>query len=385
MQIGLPAASVPRSLDQALADAFSTIRRTIPLVGDRCPIIGTPDLTYAYSGDNWVEGFWSGQLWLAYAESGENVFFEAARQQRPYFAARLERPESHDHDLGFLYSLSAVADYKLSGDSEARRIGLRAASSLADRYNPAGRFIRAWNAWLDEKSGVHTSNEGKIIIDCMENLGLLFWAADETGEGRFYDIAAAHATTAAHTLVRPDGSSYHAYDFDPASGERIGGSTHQGYSDESCWSRGQGWGIHGFAQTYAYTRDLLFLETSRRLADYALEHLPEDRVPYWDYRLPEEAPHYRDTSAAAITAAGLFLLADQLGEDEHAEVYRGEARAMLDGLSAYTTASEPHAEGLLVQGAAHVGIGLSDTMLPYGDYFYLEALLRAQGREKFFW
>lgn len=365
------------TMPQALNQALGTIRKTIPGMGSDRPKIGRPDLSYERNDDDWVDGFWSGQLWLAYVETGDKVFFDAARRQRPYFVERLTRPESHTHDLGFLYSLSAVADYKLTGDAESCRMGLAAAESLARRYNPLGRFIRAWN---------EPQNEGKIIIDCMENLALLFWAAGETGESRFSDVAVSHATTAAQTLVRPDGSSFHAYKFDPATGKPLGGLTHQGYSDDSCWSRGQGWGIHGFAQTYAYTGELLFLETSQRLADYAIAHLPADAVPYWDYELPEYAPSYRDTSAAAITAAGLLLLTDQLGESERASHYRETAHTILESLIAdYTTASEPQAEGLLLKGAAFVEAGLPDAMLPYGDYFYMEALSRAYGRKNFFW
>ncbi len=137
-----------RPLEQALDHAWQTIRRTIPQMGDDRPELGLPDLTYARGTRHfWVEGFWSGQLWLAYAATGDAVFCDAARRQRPYFAERLALTETHDHDMGFLYTLSAVADYKLTGDPAARQIGLAAAEALAARFNPAGQFIRAWNDW----------------------------------------------------------------------------------------------------------------------------------------------------------------------------------------------------------------------------------------------
>jgi unsaturated chondroitin disaccharide hydrolase len=350
--------------------------------------MGRPDLTYTRCGDgDWVDGFWSGQLWLAYAETGEALFFDAARAQRVYFADRLNRPASHDHDLGFLYSLSAVADYKLTRDEAARRMGLLAAESLATRFNPHGQFIRAWNDWAIDTPASRIRKRGKMIIDGMMNLGLLFWAAQESGRTRYADIAIAHATTSAHYLVRADGSSYHSFDFDPVSGRPLGGATVQGYADESCWSRGQAWGVHGFAQTYAYTGIPVFRETAQRLADYIIAHLPADCIPPWDYQLPTDAPHYRDSSAAAITAAGLFLLADVLADaPAQAAAYRTAANAMLRQLAdAYSTAAHPQAEGLLLHGAGFVKKGHADTMLPYGDYFYVEALLRAQGRTAFFW
>jgi unsaturated chondroitin disaccharide hydrolase len=372
------------ALAQALERAWQTIRRTIPRMGGDRPEIGLPDLTYARSTRHfWVEGFWSGQLWLAYAATGDTLFRTAARQQRPYFAERLGLPATHDHDLGFLYTLSAVADYKLTGDATARQMGLAAAEALAARFNAAGQFIRAWNDWAHDP----LNNSGRIIIDCLENLALLFWAAEESGLAHFRAVAIAHAHTSARQLLRADGSSYHTYVFDPQSGAPLRGETHQGYADESCWSRGQAWGIHGFANAYAYTGIQLFREAAQRLADYALTQLPPDAVPYWDYRLPADAPPHRDSSAAAISAAGLLLLADTLGDDQpRAERYRRSALAILSSLIAgYTTADVPQAEGLLKHGAAHVGRGLTDTMLPYGDYFYVEALLRALGRREFFW
>jgi unsaturated chondroitin disaccharide hydrolase len=328
-----------------------------------------------------VDGFWSGQLWLAYAETQDPVFMEAARAQRPYFIERLNRPETHDHDLGFLYSLSLVADYKLTGDEDARRGALRAADSLAGRYNPAGRFIRAWN-----DSGNSTDNAGRIIIDCMENLGLLFWAAQQTDDPYYRDIAVAHANTTLETIVRADGSTYHSFVFDPVTGKPLRGETVQGFAAETCWSRGQSWGIHGFAMAYRYIRNVRFRATAVQLADYALAHLPEDTIPYWDYRLSNDASYYRDSSAGAIMAAGLFLLADLLDDEAATAHYRDSARVILDGLIAdYTTFDHPHAEGLLTQGASHVEKGYANNMLPYGDYFFVEALLRAQGRTAFFW
>jgi unsaturated chondroitin disaccharide hydrolase len=365
-----------------LTQAFDVIRRTIPKMGTDRPAIGRSDLTYERCHDNhWVDGFWSGQLWLAYAETQDPVFREAARAQRPYFIKRLDRPQSHDHDLGFLYSLSLVADYKLTGDEDACRGALRAADSLARRYNSQGRFIRAWNSWSE-----HDNNRGRIIVDCMENLGLLFWAAQQVDQPRYKEIAIAHAHTTIKTIVRGDGSTFHSFLFDPDTGKAQRGETVQGFADESCWSRGQSWGIHGYAMAYGYTGNAHFRAAAVRLADYALAHLPDDHVPYWDYLLTDGVPRYRDSSAGAIMAAGLFLLADVLDDETKAIHYRDSARAILDELIArYTLFDHPHAEGLLAQGASHVKEGYANNMLPYGDYFFVEALLRASGRTAFFW
>lgn len=378
-------------ISTALHSALEIIRRTIPQMQTNRPKIGRPDLTYVHCGDtDWVDGFWSGQLWLAYSCTQDVQFFKAAREQQPYFAERIKRPESHDHDLGFLYSLSCVADYKLTKSEVARDLAVEAARSLILRFNPSGQFIRAWNEWPGDSPEFKLRKRGKIIVDCMENLALLYWASQITGEAQFSEIATAHANTVITHVVRPDNSTYHTYDFDPTTGQPIGGFTAQGYADESCWSRGQAWAIHGFAQTYAYTSQTLYKETACRLADYAINNLPEDFVPYWDYRLPAQVEHYRDSSAGAITSSGLFLLADLLEKDhelEKAAQYREVAWKMLAALiEGYTTIKFEQAEGLLLHGASHVSAGYADNMLPYGDYFYLEALLRARRQPQvFFW
>ena len=367
---------------ETLTQAFDIIRRTIPKMGTDRPAIGRSDLTYERCHDShWVDGFWSGQLWLAYGETHDTAFLEAARAQRPYFIERLDRPNSHDHDLGFLYTLTLVADTKLTGDEEACRGAVRAATALAGRYNARGRFIPAWTWQADSDP-----NRGRIIIDCLENLALLFWAAQQVHEPCYREIAVAHANTTLETIIRADDSTYHSFVFDPDTGAPLYGETVQGYADDSCWSRGQAWGIHGYATAYRYTGDARYRAAAVRLADYALARLPDDSVPLWDFLLPDGEPPYRDTSAGAIMASGLFLLADVLDDAAQAAFFRASARAILDGLIAgYTTFDHPQAEGLLTQGASHVAKGLANNMLPYGDYFFIEALLRAQSRTAFFW
>lgn len=377
--------TISTTLDTALQQALERIQFTIPRMGTDRPAIGNADFTYARCGDrDWVDGFWPGQLWLAYAHTQDTIFFEAARQQRPYFLERLERPQTHTHDLGFLYQLSLVADYKLTRDQEARTAALQAANNLSARYQPTYQAIRAWNRWGKYDDDRSRHNQGRIIIDTMENLALLQWASQETDIQHFQDIAIQHAYTTKQYLVRPDYTTYHTFHFDPQTGNPIGPQTHQGYADDSCWSRGQAWAIHGFALAYQHTGIKEFLNLSRQLVDYVLANLPDDQVPYWDYCLPPDAPHYRDSSAAAITAAGLFLLADHV--DDAAAHYRAAGVKILNGLiDSYTTAGIAQAEGLLKHGAGNVPRGHCDTMLPFGDYYYLEALLRALDHQLFFW
>jgi len=77
---------------------------------------------------------------------------------------------------------------------------------------------------------------------------------------------------------------------------------------------------------------------------------------------------------------------DTLGDDSATDGSRAAARRILDALIAgHTTFGHPEAEGLLLHGASHAPQGRSDTILPYGDYVFVETLLRARGRTAFSW
>ncbi|BBJ45464.1 glucuronyl hydrolase [Streptomyces antimycoticus] len=244
--------------------------------------------TYSQNGD-WVGGFWPGTLWMAWLHSGEERFRTLALASAEKLAPRQD--DTSTHDLGFLFYPSWVTAWRLTGDDKWRTGAIRAASSLIRRYNPKGRFIRAWGALNDP------ANAGRVIMDTMMNLDLLAFASSQTGDGKYLDIAVEHARTTQRNFLRPDGSTPHVYDFDPASGAPLGPGTVQGYSPASCWSRGQAWGIYGFTTIYRRTGRREFLTTARKLADFALGALSPDHVPVWDYLAPQ-APHdIKDASA----------------------------------------------------------------------------------------
>jgi len=122
------------------------------------------------------------------------------------------------------------------------------------------------------------------------------------------------------------------------------------------------------------------------MADYVAARLPEDGVPMWDYDLPVSEHPYRDTSAASITAAGLYTLAHCFAGQSESETYTAVADKILHGLvKDHDISGVKESQGLLKEGAAFVGLGRADNMLPYGDYYYFEALLRSVGHTEFFW
>ena len=379
-------------------DILSSVSRNSRIIGARNPMVGGfRDGVWRYpdNGYFWTDSFFTGELWLSYLITGQSEFRNFARMRVTHLERLLQTPLWLSHDLGFLYSLSAVADFKLTRSSEARRLALQAADALRARFNWAGNYLLAWTA--DGRSVEHAALvQGKMIIDSVQNLPLLFWAYDETGIDSYRDVALRHAETLRRHIVRPDFSTYHTFDFDPATGKPVGGKTWQGRSDESCWSRGQAWAIHGFAQLAEITGDLAYHDLAAKLADYALAQLGPDHVPLWDYRLPEGAEPIRDSSAGSITCAGLFSIADifqRIGAASSATHYRDAAMKMLQGLREnYDLTRDPTAQGLLAAGASDVpraersgDLYLTNAMLPYGDYYYFEAVLRALGHREFFW
>jgi unsaturated chondroitin disaccharide hydrolase len=321
--------------------------------------------TYSQSGD-WVGGFWPGTLWMAYLHSGDDAFRTLALD-----SARKLAPRRHDtttHDLGFLFYPSWVTAWRLTGDDSWRTGAIEAADSLIQRYNPRGRFIRAWGALNDP------NNAGRVIMDTIMNLDLLVFASRQTGDDTYLNIAVEHAKTAQRVFPRPDGSTPHVFDFDPETGDPIGPNTVQGYSPSSCWSRGQAWGVYGFTTMYRRTGDQGFLSTARKLADFAVGALSPDHVPVWDYKAPQAPYDIKDASAGAVMACGLLDLSVATGRRE----YRQAALRILTALSeTCLTRNSARAEAIVARCTrnrpAEDGIEVS---LPYADYYLLEGILR---------
>ena len=365
---------------------LSKTRENIENFGDRLPNY-TKDGKYQFSEDGfWVGGFWAGMEFLCYEMTQDEYYLDAARKSRHRFKKRLyERPGSLDHDIGFLYIPSCVADYKITGNIEGKEMALRAAELLASRFNEAGQFIQAWNVWHPGEP-FSEENRGRIIIDCMYNLPLLFWAAEETGNKEYKRIATAHADTCAKYIVRENYTTYHTYVFDHITGKPKYGKTFQGFADESCWARGQSWVIGGFTYAYAYTGDKRYLEIAQKSADFFINSLEEDYVPMWDFLLPNKDGEPRDASAGAIAASGILELAKHL-EDDKKEFYISTAKKMLESLYInYSSRSIPEEEGLILHACGHKPENVqTDCSLIYGDYYFVEAVAMLLGKTCIYW
>jgi unsaturated chondroitin disaccharide hydrolase len=317
----------------------------------------------------WVGGHWVGLLWLAYAATGDRSLSMAARE----WANRLlpRPPEQIDHDLGFLFELGFVLGYQLTGDENLKPPALQAAEWLRCRFNPRGQYIQAWGT-LDASPELR----GRTIMDTMMNLDLLFWAGKETGDPRFAEAAAAHARTTLTHHIRPNGSTSHTCDFDPETGAFLKQGTHQGLSATSCWSRGQAWGVYGFADCYRATGDPIFLHTSRRLVEYLWPRLPADLIPFWDFDSPLIPNDVRDSSAASILASGLLNLASVENDSRLADIWQNRAVSLLESLWQNYTSRDTGEASLLLHGTRSKPHNLMDHGLIYGDYYFVEALIR---------
>ncbi|WP_019424081.1 glycoside hydrolase family 88 protein [Paenibacillus sp. OSY-SE] len=367
----------------AIHDAVQKTKANIARYGDQFPHVSKNGTYLLNDNTDWTDGFWSGMLWLCYEYTQDETFAEAARKTVQSFKQRLEQDVALDHhDIGFLYSLSAKAQWIIDGDEEAKQLTIRAADKLLSRWREEGQYIQAWGPKGDPKNG------GRIIIDCLMNLPLLYWASNATGNPRYAEVARIHAEQSRRYLVRGDDSSYHTFHFDTDTGIPIGGSTHQGYNNGSTWTRGQAWGVYGFALSYRYTQEQHYLETSRRMAQYFLTELPEDDVAYWDFNAAIDENTKRDSSASAIVAAGLLELLDHLPADDPDRSFfeDGLDRSLRSLVANYSTMNQPEAEGLIEHGSYAVLLGHSpDDFTIWGDYYYLEALVRLEKGIKGYW
>jgi len=311
--------------------------------------------------------------WLCWDLTDDTFFRDVALAHAADFRHRLAASQDVDtHDLGFLYTLSCVAAWRYVGDDDARATAVRAADQLLTRFlEPAG-IIQAWGRLADP------AQRGRTIIDSLMNMPLLTFAHQQTGEQRYADAVRRHTAALRESIVRADGSTFHSFYWDPTTGAALRGDTEQGARDDSCWARGQAWGIYGFALNHRATGDPDLLAAARTCADYFLAHLPPDRVPYWDLVFGPGSDAPRDSSASAIAVCGLLELADLVDEPDRADAYRRSAEELLISLVEHCTPAPAEAADALLLHAVYdlpKRVGVDEGCL-WGDYFYLEALAR---------
>ena len=351
---------------------------------------GQSDWNYRkVSKEEWCGGFWPGILWYDYEYTQDPKIKEEAEKFTASLKFLSEIP-AYDHDLGFLVFCSYGNGYRLTGNPEYKQVIINTADSLSALFNPRVGTMLSWPRNVKMFGGHNT------IMDNMINLEMLFWAAKNGGNPYLFDIAVAHADKTMKYHFRPDYTSYHVAVYDTLTGEFIKGVTHQGYSDDSMWARGQAWAIYGYTMAYRETKRQDFLDMAVHTADFWLNHpnLPEDGVPYWDFNAGQEGyvPDWnyvpqmfeempRDASAAAITASAFLELSDYV---EGGEKYLQAAEHILQTLSspAYLAEKGTNCNFILKHSVGSIPHGQEiDVPLVYADYYYLEALLRYNSKQ----
>lgn len=335
---------------------------------------------------DWTSGFFAGSLWYIY-EYSKNEKWKKLAIRRTESLEPLKTFKDH-HDLGFMMYCSYGNAYRLTKNTKYRDILIESAESLATRFNPKTGCIKSWNyrkSWDGKREWFYP-----VIIDNMMNLELLFFAARETGQARFRNIAVSHAETTLKNHFRNDFSTYHVVNYDTISGAANDRGTSQGYTDASTWARGQAWAIYGYTMVYRETHNPKFLAAAMAAADFYInnKNLPNDMIPYWDFNINDKnfkpdwknnvqkTLNLRDASAAAITSSALFELSNYAQNKKG--FYKDAAIKILSNLAKNYTAKSGTNNNFIIEhcvGSFPHNEEI-DVPLVYADYYFLEALLR---------
>lgn len=361
------------------------LSRTAVKSRDKLPFITRNGIHDDQAKENiswWTNGFWGGMMWLMYLATGNEEYRKTAERSEELLDGALKDYKTLHHDVGFMWHLTSSASYRITGKKASCNRSLYAAASLFSRYNVDGDFIRAWNDWGEDY-------DRYSIIDCLMNLALLYWASEEIGDDRFKKIAMRHMDMSLRDHIRPDGSINHIveHEVDKVGVRRV--LAGQGYSEDSCWSRGLSFAVYGSVISYIHTGRKEYLDAARKTADYFVEQCKKTGyLPLVDFCAPE-TPVYYDSSAGSCAACGMLEIAKYVPEED-AERYTREAINILkacdehfcdydgdhDVLVLMASGRYPHNEEEMKQ--IHVSY-------IWGDFFFVEAMFKLKGNGFLIW
>ncbi len=319
---------------------------------------------------DWTGGFFAGMMWQFHLRTGDAEW----RRRAEHYSKLLEHRQfdRNVHDLGFIFLSTYLPWYQLTGDEKIHDVLIQAGRTLSMRFKAKGQYLRSF------------VGDDSLFIDIMMNVPIIFYAAKETQDGSLLNTAITHCRTTRDKIVRANGSTAHEGLFNTETGEFIKESTHQGLRDDSAWARGLAWSLYGFSKVYSLTNMDEFFAVAERNAKFWIDHLPADKVSYWDFDadLQQPAPWgaQKETSASAIAASGLLDLSLQTKDPQQAELYRQTALDMLDAMvePEYLASETPGWEGVLKHGVYHTAKNLGvDESVMWGEFFFVEALTKA--------
>lgn len=327
-----------------------------------------PEEIHKVPSKDWTSGFFPGNLWQIYKLTENADFKEKAKQ----WTSLMENQKTNDgtHDMGFKIYCSFGEGLEVEHNEEYKDIILASAQTLSTRFNKKVGSLRSWDfnkeVW-----------QFPVIVDNMMNLELLFEATKLSNDSTFYKIAIQHANTTLKNHIRSDNSIFHVIDYDTITGNVRDKTTHQGFDAASSWARGQAWGIYGFTMCYRYTKDPAYLKQAEATAKFYMEHanLPEDGIPYWDFNDPAIPNAPRDASAAAVTTSALF----ELYTFTQNKTYLDFANKVLANLNSDNYILNESVSGPFILNHSTGNWPKNDEIdepIVYGDYYFLEALLR---------
>jgi hypothetical protein len=367
-----PDKALLKAIEQNFTDAaaqYKVLAKNLP--ADKFPKTYFPTTgKYEFSNSGWwCSGFYPGTLLYLYQQTKDTALYNEA--MRILTVLKKEEFNTSTHDLGFMMYCSFGNANLINPTAAYKEILLNSAKSLATRFNPTVGCIKSWDG---------KPNEYLVIIDNMMNLKLLFWATQVSGDSSFYKIAVTHANTTIKNHFRADNSSYHVLNYNATTGAVQQKKTAQGYADESAWARGQAWGLYGYTETYRETKDATYLDQANKIAQFILLHpnFPGDKIAYWDFNAPNIPNALRDASAAAIMASAFLELSGYVNKKLSKQYFK-IAETILKNLSTdnYKAAAGTNGGFILKHGLGHMPNKTEvDVPLTYGDYYFVEAMMR---------
>ena len=325
---------------------------------------------------SWTSGFYPGSLWYTYLYTGNEEIKALAEKntEKLYIETQIVR----SHDIGFMVNCSYGNAYRITGDEKYREPFINAAHLLATRFNPTVGLTLSWNVTPKRKHWRYP-----VIIDNMMNLELLTKAHALCGVDSLLNVALTHANTTMKNHFRPDYTTWHVVDYEPETGDIRMKVTHQGYSDDSAWARGQAWAVYGYTMMFREVSEPAYLAQAENVAKMLLERLPEDGIPYWDFDSPDAPDSQRDASAGAIMASAFIELSGYTADKQLSKALMKMAEKQIRTLASDEYLAQPDRNGYFLLKHS-VGSYPSDTEvnvpLTYADYYFLEALLRINGK-----